>query len=59
MENEEGYYTECIHYPLKEKNILSPNGKGRISHSVIEKINKKFKKEIYTHIDFIRDGECL
>jgi len=41
-----GYTTFCEHYPLKEKNILSPNMKGRISHEEVKKIERFSKKEL-------------
>ena len=40
LEDERGYYTSCEHYPLSEKNILSLNMKGRISHQQLKKIRK-------------------
>ncbi|MFA6358813.1 MAG: hypothetical protein WCY09_09185 [Candidatus Omnitrophota bacterium] len=40
-----GYYTECEHYPLEEKNILSPNARGRISHKKLDEIKKNMMME--------------
>lgn len=40
LDSSRGYITECEHYPLAERNILSPNMKGRINHEKINKIKK-------------------
>lgn len=59
VDTPDGYITGCKHYPLSEKNILSPNMKGRINHEQLREIAEKVFNEYLNELYKEGYNQCL